>query len=260
MKSPGRSWLAMACLALAGAWLTGCQAARSATTPEEREAIHRRAAQVFAFARLFKPPESLANGSLGVELAPLFVQEVAGQNAAVAQPRPPEVTFREEEVWIAGTARRQVSFRWRKPGGRFQQLCITLNGNGLPAVWEVRDDESRARLFFVSQSLETAAIREFQGPLPGCRFAVERDRDKTPEVVVVQVLEDAPVAMGPVVHLDIRGIVTSVSCRCMPTQARQLEAAATYKLKPPTGVAKKSKPIPGTKPSLAGSLRLPASF
>ena len=42
-----------------------------------------------------------------------------------------------------------------------QGIRITLNSAGQPVIWEVLADSSRARLLFVSQNLEAAAVAEF---------------------------------------------------------------------------------------------------
>ncbi len=114
-----------------------------------------------------------------------------------------------------------------------QGVRITLDGTGQPAIWEVMADGSGARIVFVSQSLETAAVAEFGKPLPGRRYAVERGLEEAPKVVVARVIDDGPVPMGPIVHVraEDNGVGTLI-CRCMAVQVKELEGTETYALRP----------------------------
>ena len=114
-----------------------------------------------------------------------------------------------------------------------QGIRITLNSAGQPAIWEVLADSSTAKLFFVSQKLEAAAMAQFGKPLPGRRFATERSMEAAPDVIVARVIDDGPVVAGPIVYLsaDTRAVSTLI-CRCMPAQARKLLATGTYDLLP----------------------------
>ena len=112
-----------------------------------------------------------------------------------------------------------------------QGIRITLNSAGQPVIWEVLADSSGAELFFVSQNLEAAAMAEFGKPLPGRRYAIERSVEAAPDVVVARVIDDGPVAMGPIVYLSAgTRAVSTLICRCMPAQARKLLATSTYDL------------------------------
>ena len=100
-----------------------------------------------------------------------------------------------------------------------QGIRITLDARSQPAAWEVLTDTSGLRLIFVSQSLEAAAAAEFGKPLQGRRYAIERDLGQAPGVVVPRVVDDGPVAMGPIVYLcEGTRNVSTVICRCMPAQ------------------------------------------
>jgi len=119
------------------------------------------------------------------------------------------------------------------PGLPLQGIRITLNSAGQPAIWEVLADSSRARLFFVSQNLEAAAVAEFGKPLPGRRYATERGVEAAPDVVVARVIDDNAVAAGPIVYLSAgTRAVSTLICRCMPAQAKKLLATSTYDLLP----------------------------
>jgi hypothetical protein len=114
-----------------------------------------------------------------------------------------------------------------------QGIRTTLNAAGQPVIWEVLADSSRAKLFFVSQTLETAAVAEFGKPLPGRRYAIERSVEAAPNVIVAQVIDDSPTPMGPIVYLSAgTRQVSTLICRCMPAQARKLLATGTYDLLP----------------------------
>ncbi|HVV73221.1 MAG TPA: hypothetical protein VHI52_17240, partial [Verrucomicrobiae bacterium] len=112
-----------------------------------------------------------------------------------------------------------------------QGVRLTLNSAGKPGIWEVLADPSRAEIIFVSQSVEAAALSQYGKPLPGRQFAVERGTGEHPNVVVARVIDDGPVAMGPILYLlaPSRGVSTLI-CRCMPAQARQIARTVGYDL------------------------------
>ena len=100
-------------------------------------------------------------------------------------------------------------------------------------IWEVLADNSKAKLFFVSLSLEAAAAAEFGKPLPGRRYAIERSVEAAPDVIVARVIDDGPIPMGPIVYLSAgTREVSTLICRCMPAQAGKLVATRTYDLLP----------------------------
>lgn len=263
----------LCCWALAGAACFGCVSRPKPFLLDTREAIQRRAEAWFSNAVLFKPGEPLFPNELGFRLAPLLVQEVAPANAAaVTNAAPLILLFAEGQTRIAGQPYRQVTFVWEQPvAGRrvrgasasWQGLRLTLNAAGQPAIWEVLRDGSGMDVFFVSQSAEAAALRAFGPSLPGRRFAVERAIEETPNTVVARIIDDAPVAMGPIVHLNSSGDITTVNCRCMTTQAGQLVGQGGYGLvTDPSAAAPWSRSGPtsaGSRP-LDQVLRLPAGF
>ena len=56
---------------------------------------------------------------------------------------------------------------------------------------------------------------------------------QAPDVVVARVIDDGPVAAGPIVYLSAgTRAVSTLICRCMPAQARKLLATSTYDLLP----------------------------
>jgi hypothetical protein len=234
-------------------------------------AIYQRATNEFAVAAFYKPAEARA-ADLSFSLAPLILQEANdpnGQpsladrfgmlsisNGAPALDRSrPAIYWEADAVQVKGRALARFSYLWcyapdslepqrgqsrgevapgrAEAGLPLQGIRITLNSAGQPAIWEVLADRTRAKLFFVSQKLEAAAMAEFGKPLPGRRYAIERSAEEAPDVVIARVIDDGPVAAGPIVYLNAgTRAVSTLICRCMPAQARKLLATSTYDLLP----------------------------
>jgi hypothetical protein len=175
--------------------------------------------------------------------------------AAILDQSRPAIYWEIDTAQIKGRAFARLSYVWcytpspleSKPGRGLgtaasapmktslplQGIRITLNSAGQPAIWEVLADGSRAKLFFVSQNLEAAAMTEFGKPLPGRSYAAERSVEAAPHVVVARVIDDGPVASGPIVYLSAgTRAVSTLICRCMPAQAKKLLSTSTYDLLP----------------------------
>jgi hypothetical protein len=233
--------------------------------------IYRRATNEFAEAAFFKPAEPKSK-DMGFTLAPLILQQVNGakeplsladrfgtlsmsNGVPVLDLSRPAIYWEADAVQIKEKAHARFSYVWCYPPGPhesepgqgsntlsagrgepalpMQGIRITLNSDGQPMIWEVLADSSRAQLFFVSQNLEAAAMAEFGKPLPGRRYAIERSVQEAPNVVVARVIDDGPVAAGPIVYLSAgTRTVSTLICRCMPAQARKLQATRTYELLP----------------------------
>jgi len=228
----------IAMFALLGLCLTACAPKRDTLSSEQRLAIYERANVQFANAVLFKPAETGPTNTMGFRLAPLLLQEVVSTNQGVATPT---VYFEEGKVQLNGTPHDQVTYVWnslafasaKSAAPTVQGIRITLNASGSPVIWELLADDSGGELIFVSQSLEATALKTFGPPLVGRRYAVESSLENAPNAIVARVIEDGPVPMGPIVHLNAGSHnVSTLICRCMPTQARNLLASATYKLRP----------------------------
>jgi hypothetical protein len=74
-------------------------------------------------------------------------------------------------------------------------------------------------------------LAEFGKPLAGRRYSVERGVKESPNVVVARVIEDGPIAMGPMVYLSAGSrSVSTLICRCMAAQAKQLVESRNYEL------------------------------
>lgn len=210
----------------------------------------------FGTTRLVKP-EATAENLPAARLAPLIVEEaIPGFDSAALPP----VQATMSETLIDGRRHPQFIYRWQYPGAQAnpgalaaQGIRITLNSAGQPVIWEVLADTSGAKLIFVSHSLEAAARAEFGPPLPDRRFSVERGGAQSPETVVARVIEDGPTPMGPVVYLRAgTHDVSTLICRCMPSQAETIVAQQNYPLT--TGQAD----FPRTQ--LEQRLRLPRAF
>jgi hypothetical protein len=220
--------------------------------------IQRRATVSFQEGDFFKPVERDVE-ALTFRLAPLLIQEVQGQDGANASAAPfgtlvltngtavldtsrPAIYFQTDGVLVHGKPRISFTYIWfykaeaeRRRGGSIsaQGVRLTLNSAGEPVVWEILAEPSGAELIFVSHSLEAAALAQFGKPLAGRRYAIERGTNETPGTVVARVIEDGPVPMGPIVYLRARThMVSTLICRCMPTQAKKLRATGTYDLLP----------------------------
>ena len=111
-------------------------------------------------------------------------------------------------------------------------IRITLGKDGFPLVCEILDDD-RVDLMFVSQSLERAAKKVYGPPLSGRLYSVEREVNDTPHTVVARILEDGPVPTGPYVYLQVESkAVTTLSCRCTPSQVSHIVESTYYDLMP----------------------------
>jgi hypothetical protein len=241
--------------------------------------IYQRATNEFAEADFYKPAEPTTN-DLSSSLAPLILQEVNGEKAPQSQldrfgalslsngilvldRSRPTIYWQADSTQVQGRAHTRFSYVWgyslggdgakRGPGAdhisrgqaesgvALQGIRITLNSTGQPAIWEVMADSSDADLIYVSRNLEAAAVAEFGQPLPGRRYTSERSPEAAPNVIVARIIDDGPVAMGPIVYLNAstRGVST-VLCRCMPAQAKRLLDTRVYDLLPFQAVAAQS--------------------
>lgn len=228
------------------------------TSPADRTAVYGRAGRVFEDAILLKPRCAGAETNPECALAPLLLQELAETNS-IAWPE--VVWFETGETSIYGKPHRQLAYWWevnRLDGSAAAKqqrgIRITLNSRGAPVIWEVLNDHSGGRVIFVAQSLEAAALALHGAALPGRRFAVEQAVAAAPAVVIARVIENSPAVMGPMVHLDARGRVATVICRCMTAQTRVVSGNSYYDLRPGRKVQRVKLP------ALEVVLRLPPEF
>lgn len=258
--------LALANVCVIGLCLLPVQQAlakEEALSPLDAAKIYDRAKVGFYNAFYFKPDEQQrTNAAFG--FAPLMLQAVGRGRLAGPPRRPnpsivpgalslsggtvvldhskPVVYAGIDSVQLNGKPHPRFTYLWcystrkepgQSPGLALQGVRITLNSTGMPAIWEVLADTSGADLLFVSASLELEAKAQFGGALPGRGFAIEQSTNQAPEAIVARVIDDGPVAMGPIVYLDAKThAVSTLICRCMPAQAKNLVGSATYKLLP----------------------------
>ncbi len=222
------------------------------------EQIIARTQATFQHAIFYKPREDSMTG-LEMTFAPLLVQEVAGGDAPGApgfgalvaadgsrariDSEKPTLYATTVTTAIDGADHEQVVYVWRYPAPGGGERCIshegrgvriTLGQNGFPLVWEALSTDTRTTVLFIAESLEQAARRQFGDPLPGRRFSIERAADEAPDVVVARIIDDGPVPMGPYVYLDAppSRALTTVLCRCSPSQVEALIETRYYDLLP----------------------------
>jgi hypothetical protein len=214
-------------LAGLGVLLPGC-AHTSKLNESERVAIYERAKVSFDQTVLIKPEDS---NRPEYQLAPMLLQQVVPARKPGRIPY--SVYFWRTFAQSQGRALEQFNYLWFHQGAdqkkQPQGVRITFNREGMPIVWEILRDASHARILFVSQSLEAAAMKHYPGALPGRRFRVEQAVEDAPDVVVARVLDDSQTAMGPIVYLDADSHeVATLICRCMDAQAKEVVGMGDY--------------------------------
>ncbi len=204
--------------------------------------IDRTATRFGAAAQLM--PGNVQEDHLPSSLAPLILvkDNVIGQWGAVGAGGAlevvgaPVVYYGLTRALISGKHHDQYHYHWwhrahADADWRSQGVRITVDGRGLPMVWEVLADATGQRVLYVSEKLEQAARRRHGEPERG--HALERGVDELSDVVVARVLADGPVPMGPWIYLESgAGDVISLICRCMPSQASGPLERIDYRLVP----------------------------
>ena len=259
MKTPSAHQLALwSSLAGIGCW---CFCIRAAPPPNSSvlqisAELCERTSRIFPQADLFKPGTQRAT-NLDFDLSPLILQQVASPggssschadfgslrvltNALALDFSAPAIYTMTDTIELNAKLHRRLTFLWfyslepASPTNQalpLQGLRVTLDNSGKPGLWEVLADPASVDLVFVSRSLELAAHQEFGRPLPGRHFSIERSIDEAASVFVAGLLEDAAVPMGPIIHLSSgTHAVSTVICRCMPTQAKSLRQTGSYEL------------------------------
>jgi len=260
--------------------LDGQAEAAQGVAARMHKAIRQRATNEFSKAVFYKPSGTNEN-DLEFKLAPLILQEVtpassttqdefgalrATNGTVVLDFDHPKIYFFPDTVNLQGKTHARMTYLWfysgqeqspdKSPVLPVQGVRITLGAGGQPVIWEIQNDTSRLRLIYVSEKIEAAAKTEFGPPLPGRKYSVERSLSEAPNSVVVRVIDDGPVPMGPIIYLSAgtRNVSTLI-CRCMAAQVKELVATRTYDL------ANAQDEPAGTCLALADiQLRKPASF
>lgn len=213
-----------------------------------------RAGQHLAHAVLYKPRNTEGMRVEQVFL-PLIVMEAANANA----PEPPtieSVYFNVRVTEIAGQNFDQIEYVWmlngkaamaQGPCSSYRGVRITVDHDGFPLIWEALSSERGPRLLFVAESLEQEAKALFGGPRSAeaksgdggtgqekAGFALEAESSGKGQVIIVAALEQGPVPMGPYVYLSAepRWSITSILCRCSPSQVDEFVATHSYTLQP----------------------------
>lgn len=216
------------------------------------EVIRQQAVNSLETAFLLKPLETESSG-LAFQLAPLIFQECPASEGCATPLKPGTLTPSEsgprfaasastiywhmDTVELQGSPHARLAYIWFYPVAGLaetnqfvaQGVRITLDSNGRPSIWEILGKQSGTTILYVSNSFEQKARQEYGAPLPGAFHASDAGNTNT---VIARLLEDAPVPMGPIVHVNSGGDMTSVICRCMPTQVNSLGGSGTYKLVP----------------------------
>ncbi len=134
----------------------------------------------------------------------------------------------------------QVTYIWQQPAAGATPaivrvgLRITLGSDGFPVVWEVLDVRQPSTILYVSRSAENLAAAQFGAPLTDRHLSIERALVKSPSVIVVRALEDGPIPMGPYIYADTTNQITSILCRCSPTQVDAFLLEKQYQMEPMT--------------------------
>ncbi len=231
VKTDVRYYTAAAIASIAIA-LGGCR--RDATPqgiqvppPDVRDRVTRE----FATVDYYKPSDADADQA-ELRLAPLIVQQAGDARIA------PVVYFEDSVARLPAGACKQRSFLWRyesRIAGQptdWRGVRMTFDPRGAPIIWESLANDSRVHVIFVAKSLEEKAAKRFGPPLEGRQFSIERSVAEQPEVVVARVLSDGPEPMGPFVYLSDRRELTTVLCRCMPSQFSEIRETVLYRLIP----------------------------
>lgn len=228
---------------------------RPAITIERQQMLRSRSLTEFSAAVFLKPRlDDLAGAE--ADLAPLIVEQAAESQTretphlfgAVATRRDGTLEVdTEDRVVYTGTALvrmgqpeyRQVIFVWAYPTAEateaihWRGVRATIGADGFPLAWEILSSDTDERHLFVASSLQRAAVEAFGEPVQDRRFAIERHVGETPLTVVLRIIEDGPIPMGPYVYLaDPAHEVTTLLCRCSPAQIGRFVAEGYYDLVP----------------------------
>lgn len=198
----------------------------------------------FARARLWKPPDAPTTQGWSGLLAPLILEEVIGTEPAPGTPTPHLRMFaHEESIFVGGRLRPQIFYLWRQeeastsgrhPPPPWQGIRILLGSRDLPILWETAGTVVPRRHLYVARHWEEAAARRWGPPAPPRRFAVETPAATQPHApaFVTDIFDDAPMPMGPIVHITADGRIASLICRCSPARVQRLSSQLPYELQP----------------------------
>lgn len=233
-------------------------APRIDTATVVRAHLHLREQTLRRFPRAsFLSPQPDADAGIPLWMAPLLVHEYSPD--PMAEPRwarfgavavdptglatvdcdRPTVYWSAAEITVGTQTLEQRTFWWFYPSPaldkpiRYRGFRMTLGNGGYAVIWELLcsdTGDSRQRTFYVSKPVEQAATERFGVALAGRQHVVEPPLEEHPEVVVSRIVGDGPQPMGPIVYLDAAGAVTTLICRCEPSQADAFPHSSHYRL------------------------------
>ena len=248
--------------ALAVALLAGAPQVSGGGAGVAPEVVKLSAARHFDFAIFLKPDLRNVPEITG-KFAPLIVREVdsasiwarhaplhfGGRNLQLFalphwlewQAKPWRRAFAYEgSIKINGLDHPQVTYIWQhaaagdSPAMVRIGLRITIGSDGFPIVWEVLDSRQQSSILYVSRSAENLAAAQFGAPLTDRHLSIEQSFDQARDVIVVRALEDGPIPMGPYIYADAASQITSILCRCSPTQVDEFLLEKQYQVEPMT--------------------------
>ncbi len=221
-----------------------------------RASIRDRSQRQLIAADFYKPRQN-SDADFGIEMTPLIVQELAGDTTSGTHPDrfgtirwdgdgrvrvdtgTPAVYFAKSTAILRQNTYEQITFAWFYPQSvapnalAAQGVRMTLDTEGFPLVWEVLADTTAKTLVFVTESLEAGAVKRFGTVRHGRRYAVEPSVSNLPDVVLPRLIADGPMPMGPWVYLRAATRdVTTLLCRCSPSEVDELVEAPYYDLLP----------------------------
>jgi len=216
--------------------------------------------RMFEQAIFFRPEEGSAGGIVE-QMAPLIIVESNEKEISAAlsdglgvgtpgcvsdaEETPiPVVLFKKQSVKIRGESYEQLRYVWHScvPKPTFFEFWVIIGKNGWPIVYSASPRPFHKGHFYVSTSLEVAAEREFDSPLPYCRFAIERPSGDLLNRRVDRIIDDGPMPLGPYVYIGkstqfemkLAGAppqeVVALTCRCEKSLAKSFLAEPRYKL------------------------------
>jgi hypothetical protein len=225
--------------------------------PCDVRTVIERAGREFSRVRFLKPAQS--EGAIEQKLAPLIVEELA-----MHEPQPPSmigledhldgrrnasrrpIYFDTREVSLGGRRLPLVTYLWfyeapsadpMDPGPTpllARGIRILLGEDDQPMLWQALTEPSEIQVFYVAQSLESNAAKARGTPSPHRRYAIEKAKEETPATVVVNLVDDGPVPMGPYVYIEANEErpVATVHCRCSPSRFSEVVENVGYELVP----------------------------
>lgn len=220
-----------------------------------RAIVRERATREFPAGLILKPARAAnLDRDFALDLAPLLLLEKTAKGAPISfefgkleesgrrieVADTPRVYFHESTAILRGAEHRRLHYVWffrpRKSSAsgklwRRREVRLTLDQAGFPWVQEVLGDSTGLISLYVGSDLEEASKAAHGPPLPGRELAVEPSVESAPAVVVPRILSQGPVPMGPWVYLDREHFdVTTLLCRCMPSQVEGSIATSEYEL------------------------------